>query len=253
MKQVICLICGKKELVSLARSKKYKTCSRACMGKRASSTLSQNITKTCPICNKNFRVKNSSARRRQYCSKICQATGYKTRYLGTDNPNYRPDHKDAGYDYVYRVGKIALHKQVVLDYFDIKKIPSGLFIHHRDCDKRNNTPENLVLLSSSDHSWMHRQFGSAILWAYLNKKINKDQLVCWSSNKGKASSLLDLNITNQSAVLKFREFGETPVVDNTELNIESNLDESVTTSSESLVDNNTTTSAGQKEISEDIV
>jgi endogenous inhibitor of DNA gyrase (YacG/DUF329 family) len=245
MKQVICLICGKKELVSLSRAKGYKTCSRSCMGKRASLILSENITKTCPVCNKKFKLKRSSFRRRQYCSKICQAIAYKTRYLGTNNPNFRPDHKDAGYNYAYRIGRIFLHKQVVLDYLNIKIIPKNLFIHHRDCDKRNNVPENLVLLNASDHNWLHRQYGSAVLWAYLNNKISKDQLIEWSNDKDRARRLLDLNITNQSAVLKFCEFGETPEVDDTEPSVKSNFNEGVTTSSESQADNNTTTSAGQ--------
>jgi len=69
------------------------------------------------------------------------------------------------------------------------------------------------------------------------------QVIC--NNKDRARRLLDLNITNQSAVLKFCEFGETPAVDNTEPSVKSDLNEGVTTSSESLVDNNTTTSAGQ--------
>jgi hypothetical protein len=70
-------------------------------------------------------------------------------------------------------------------------------VHHRDCNKRNNIPENLVVLSVSDHKWMHHQFGSAALNAYFFGKIDLDTLVGWSDNKERAARLLPLNLFSQ--------------------------------------------------------
>jgi len=250
---VTCEICSKEVLIPKYKINTFHTCGRTCMGIRNSKRYSKKVAKTCPVCNKIFKIKTSSNKRRMYCSKNCQANAYKTRYRGTDNPNYRPTHIDKGYTFSYKIGKVPLHRLVVLEFFGINKIPSELQVHHRDCDKRNNIPTNLVVLTNSDHRWLHKQYGNACLWAYTHNMVSKENLIAWSDNKEKANRVLDLNITNQSAVQKFREFGETPEVDNTEPSVESNLDEGVTTSSESLRDNNSTTSAGQKVISEDIV
>lgn len=55
------------------------------------------------------------------------------------------------------------------------------------------------------------------------------------------------------AQIKFRELLETPEEDNQQPNLDGNISEGSTTSSESLIDNNSTTSAGHSLLSDDIV
>lgn len=50
--------------------------------------------------------------------------------------------------------RIFLHQQVWIDNFG--PIPFGHDIHHRDHDKTNNDPGNLIALSKSDHTKEHQ-------------------------------------------------------------------------------------------------
>lgn len=71
-------------------------------------------------------------------------------------------------------------------------------VHHRDCDKLNNTKENLVVLSKSNHRWLHAQFGSATLWAFCKGKVTLQDLVSWTDNKELAEKLLPLSVEYQT-------------------------------------------------------
>jgi len=246
--EVKCKNCDKQEYVYPSRAKNYSTCSLKCMSEYNSKRYSENITKICEICKKYFKTKKSHLDRRKYCSKNCQAIAYKNKYEGVNNPNYR--HRTSTSDGYYvdtRFGKSkAIHIAVIYEYLNINN-HNGYSIHHRDCNKFNNILNNLVLLTYSDHCWLHKQFGNATLWAYCNNKITKNELVSWSDDKDRAFRLLDLTVLEQnSAVLKLCELGETPEVDNTEPSLESDFFEGVTTSSESHEDNNSTTSAGHQ-------
>lgn len=50
---------------------------------------------------------------------------------------------------------ISLHRKVYEKYNG--EIPKGWEIHHKDCNKRNNDPSNLVALSSSQHRLLHEE------------------------------------------------------------------------------------------------
>lgn len=62
--------------------------------------------------------------------------------------------KNKGYYYRSNKGKvIRLHREVYEDCFG--KIPSGFVVHHKDGDKTNNDPDNLVLMKRGEHSVLH--------------------------------------------------------------------------------------------------
>ena len=48
---------------------------------------------------------------------------------------------------------VALHRQIWIDNFG--KIPKGCIIHHRDDNTLNNSPENLEILTRSQHAKLH--------------------------------------------------------------------------------------------------
>lgn len=50
------------------------------------------MTKTCRQCSVDFHIKDSQADKRPHCSRACMAAAYKTRLVGSANPNFR----DAG-------------------------------------------------------------------------------------------------------------------------------------------------------------
>lgn len=121
-------------------------------------------------------------------------------------------------------GRIAEHKAVVFEVLDINTIPKNCQIHHRDCNPLNNMPENLVLLSNSDHRWLHHQFGNATLYAYYYGKVSLDALCDWSNNPSKARTLLNLNILQQAAVLKSGELLESPQEDHQQPSLENSIE-----------------------------
>lgn len=45
-----------------------------------------------------------------------------------------------------------IHKQVILEKYGLKKIPPNRVIHHKDGNKQNNSPENLILIPTKVHN-----------------------------------------------------------------------------------------------------
>ena len=234
--EVICEICGKKEIVPRNRAERYHTCSKKCNAERMKNILSSKVEIKCSNCGKMFLVKISHSGRRNYCSKKCQAEAYKTRYLGSNNPNFRGDivGKD-GYkkvfDFkVYDYGKnIKYHRYVVSKVLGLKELPNGYCVHHRDCNKLNNDENNLVLLTNSEHRWLHKQFGNATLFGYCKGEISKEKLLSWCDNKELGEKLLDLTCIKQIGVFKGGELLENPEVGNQQPSADRDVCEGSTT------------------------
>lgn len=229
MNIVNCKVCNKQEKVSPSRFKNYNTCSHIC-----SSIYRKNLTPNnckCDQCSKEFHMKESQIKRYvrkmgTFCSMKCSGEFKKNYYLGSDNPNFKMRQYDQdGYRIVHypKIGSIKEHHYITFNILNIKEIPEGYCVHHRDCNIYNNTPENLVLISFSDHRWIHTQYGNATLWAFSKNKISLKELISWSNDKERAKRLLQLNILKQSGVFKLGEFRETPEVDNPELSTDLNV------------------------------
>lgn len=201
-KQLKCVICNKEFKVYGKRENTAKCCSKECMGLyfRAEKNTE------CTSCGSKFHIKESQKKRYKrtqgyFCSTKCVADFRKKEYLGDKNPNFRKD-VNTDYDgymitYLPKFGRIKLHHMVVFEILNIDRIPKGYHVHHRDCDINNNEPQNLVILSISDHKWVHKQFGSATLWAYYNNKINKNDMRDWCNDKERFDKIIDLNILRQ--------------------------------------------------------
>ena len=197
--KVECKGCHKVEYVTPSRAEKYVCCSKSCMGlyKRKEHNVS------CTECNKTFRQRPDRLKRKRihgfFCSHKCQGDYKKKIYKGENNPNYKAVFKDSsGYplQYLPQIGRVKEHIYVTTITLGIDKVPKGHHVHHRDCNVFNNEPENLAILSASDHRWIHKQFGNATLWAFINNKVSYEQLVEWSNDKEKCKLLL-LNLLNQ--------------------------------------------------------
>ena len=115
-----------------------------------------------------------------FCTMECSTEYKKEFYKGKNNPNYKGKQYDSdGYriNHYPKIGRMREHKYVVLNYLNINEIAENYVIHHRDCNIYNNVPENLVILSSSDHRWLHKQYGNATLWAFMNNKVELNELI----------------------------------------------------------------------------
>lgn len=206
-----CAHCRQPFEVPNHRRAKAKYCGRACTD--AAKRLPANVE--CSHCAKPFRVKASELDRRRntlgiHCSYKCSAESRKTKYTGVRNPNYKGRSLDSdGYrvyvpaaSHILGSRRVKLHFAVCCEVLGVAALPKGLHIHHRDCDVENNEPSNLVLLGISDHKWLHKQYGSATLWAMYHGKIDVRQLVYWSDDKFRAERLLGVSLLTQAEVLR---------------------------------------------------
>lgn len=218
-----CIVCNKEFIRFGEMALKAKTCSKKCL--KVLKTAPPNTT--CSYCGNSFHIKESQKKRYKrnqgyFCSTICLATFRKVAYLGANNPNFRPqvDRCTGGYKLTYlpRTGRIRIHHLITFEILGINKLPKGYCVHHRDCNVDNNLPDNLVLITSSDHRWLHKQFGNAALWAFYNQKITLPTLLEWTNDVERAKRLLPLNLLSQqiSGVFKSGELLE---------NLEMKLDE----------------------------
>lgn len=200
MHNIICLNCGNEFKVISSRKNTAKFCSKKCLGEFSHGELNTKCTE----CGKSFHLKESSKKRYKrtqgyFCSTECVANFRKKQYIGENNPNFKNIQRREGYllGYLPKFGKIKLHHKVVFEYLKLEKIPHNYCVHHRDCNVDNNDIENLVVLTQSDHRWLHKNFGNASLWAFFNNKISVDELSSWCRNSEKAKKLLPLNLKIQ--------------------------------------------------------
>jgi endogenous inhibitor of DNA gyrase (YacG/DUF329 family) len=204
MVEKVCLNCGGQYKVIDSRKDKAKFCSKEC----ANIQLNGEKNTVCTECGESFHLKESSKRRYKrtqgyFCSTKCVADFRKKAYIGINNPNFRNAETSNGYllEQLPKFGRIKLHHKVVFEYLNINEIPHNYCIHHRDCQINNNDKENLALLTGSDHRWLHKNFGNATLWAYVNNRISLKELCSWCKNPEKAMKLLPFNIITQKELI----------------------------------------------------
>lgn len=205
-----CLQCETPFSVPKTREVTAKFCSRACADKfpRVKHTVN------CAECGKPFHRKKSQAERAviwgNFCSTSCSSVFRSRKVAGEGNPNAKGRNYDADGYRLYTpqaslkkgYGKIKLHHAITFDTLGISKLPKGYHVHHKDCDVLNNAPENLQIILISDHKWLHKEFGSATLWAFEKGKIATDAIVSWSSDPQRAKFLLLSNLLNQKQMLE---------------------------------------------------
>jgi hypothetical protein len=214
MVKVECEICKKQHLIPNNRIKTYKTCSYECSSIRRTKVRESNAV--CTHCSTPFFLKIyklNKVKLGTFCSATCSSAFKATYFLGKNNPNYRAKMYD--YDgyllaHIPKVGRVTIHRYVTMKYLGLTGIPKGYHVHHRDCNVHNNQIENLAVLNVKDHQWLHKQFGSATLWAFIHGKVQLQDLVAWSNDSDRAQILLTTNLTNQIGVFKPCELLESP-------------------------------------------
>lgn len=204
-----CLICNTVFKVPFKRRDTAKYCSRSCSDKAPRKRNTVN----CAECGKLFPLKKSQEKRNKcwgsFCSKDCSSLFQSRMRTGEKNPNFKNrNYCSDGYrlytpqaSLKLGFGKVKLHHAITFRELGIRSIPSGYHVHHKDCDIMNNDRLNLQLISNSDHKWIHKEFGSATLWAFERGKILLSDIVSWSSDPIRAKFLLLSNIVNQKEMM----------------------------------------------------
>ena len=192
-----CKICGASFKVPQCRSKTAEYCGKSCavIGRAMAMSLPK-VAITCKECGKVFYDHQCHAHKRVFCSKACMESnkshkaGQSERVAGSNNPmwaggiskhsdgyiyRYAPDHPFSSKNYVLE------HRLIAEDHLrstdpesvflvklgNIRYLRPELVVHHKDEDRTNNTPGNLMVLTISEHIKIHAALRRA-------KKENND-------------------------------------------------------------------------------
>lgn len=89
--------CGSEARVSAKAVRSGMTQSCGCLqrDRTRAAHAKRRVTRSCATCGCEFAIKRShAAKEGTYCSRPCMATGYATRLMGSDNPNFKDRPKD---------------------------------------------------------------------------------------------------------------------------------------------------------------
>lgn len=209
--EVQCKVCGKTEFVFPSRAKKYCTCSVECLSKYNAERYTTKVKKICPHCHQEFLVKKSHANRRVYCSTACRQAELPKKMSGTGNPNYKGRTKNS--DGYLINSKYTIHRETVMQILGVNQLPQSLIVHHKDGNKHNNNPHNLLLLPHKWHTWLHKNIGNYIFQALYAGKITVQDILNMTPEQYKKQMeyMLNTDCTQQSAVLKQGELLGSPI------------------------------------------
>lgn len=97
------------------------------------------------------------------------------------------------------------HQYVAMLAAGLDEIPSGMHVHHKDCNALNNSEDNLIILTISDHKWIHQQVGIATLRGIQAGKIDAMFVAALTDDPQRASSILLGNCRSQGVLWKYLE------------------------------------------------
>ena len=75
------------------------------------------------------------------------------RLYGPDHPNWKGGHVNGqGYRIIYRDGKRRVEHRIIMEDMLGRSLTSNEVVHHRDGNRSNNSPDNLQLMTQSQHT-----------------------------------------------------------------------------------------------------
>lgn len=113
------------------------------------------VTKTCPVCENEFKTKKGSKEEKTTCSYACSNTYFRS---GPNNPNWG-EGIDSNEKNGYRRICFENHKKECLICGENKIVA----VHHYDENRKNNSPENLIPLCPTHHSYVHSKFKDEVI------------------------------------------------------------------------------------------
>lgn len=149
----ICLTCGSSFMVQRKRRDTAKYCSRACADAR--DRTGEQVEKRCLMCGTTYFVKRSHAEGSKFCSRECRHVADSRKRP----PNYvGPRRVAMGYVIVDKPGggRVYEHRLVAEQTLG-RPLKSHEIVHHINEDRSDNRPENLQVMTRSEHTRLHKQ------------------------------------------------------------------------------------------------
>lgn len=117
--------------------------------------------KICPVCGNKFQIYWHDRNRRKYCSSECFLKYYHHQKIKNKiiNDNFYINQNG----YVTKIGSEgkAYHREIMEKMIG-RKIKRNESVHHVNLDKKDNSIENLLLLTKSKHQKLHGQLNNII-------------------------------------------------------------------------------------------
>lgn len=162
-----CEYCGKQFERYKWRTSKHVFCDNACRLLYKATNIASRlkgspaVEVTCDYCGKRFKKLPSTIRPHVFCSKACMDEATKAGILKRDatltskhmKQMNTPDYDSSASAYVYN-GKGTEHRQIAEKVLGRKLRPDEC-VHHIDFNKANNSLDNLVVLTNSEHARLH--------------------------------------------------------------------------------------------------
>lgn len=112
--------------------------------------------KTCACCGKTYARRGQNIKwfvQSKFCSKVCQGLGTR----GIASASFKEE--ITGYRKTTVNGKSApAHKHVAESVLK-RELDDSELVHHINLKKTDNDPKNLLVLTKSNHSWLHHELG----------------------------------------------------------------------------------------------
>lgn len=105
-----------------------------------------------------------------------------------DNGRYNSAKLPDNCTFPYKKGYMGEHSRVVCQNLGLTEIPEGYVVHHVNNDSKDNRFENLVLMTRSEHTSLHRRY-----YAKGVTTISKESTLKWveARRQGASQQVLD--------------------------------------------------------------
>lgn len=103
----------------------------------------------CLECEKSFSI--PICRLNKYCSPWCARRSYSKNYTQENSPNFKHGKTTDGYKRINKNGKRMLEHRAVMEDKIGRELESNEWVHHRNVDNLDNSPENLAVVLVNHH------------------------------------------------------------------------------------------------------